>query len=66
PKIVALLNLDELHGWTPTHKHVLLQVYQAINGQRNTDAIKQILPLPPYIVEEALHILSTLNVITRT
>lgn len=64
PKIVALLNLEELHGWALVHKQVLLQVYQAINGQRNVEEVKRMLPLPPYITEEALHVLSTLNVIT--
>jgi hypothetical protein len=66
PKIVALLNLDQLHGWVPGHKQILFQVYRAINGQRNITEIKQVLPLPPYITEEALHVLSTLNIITFT
>lgn len=66
PKIVALLNLDELHGWRPAHKQILFQVYQAINSRRNVEDIKQELSLPPYIIEEALHVLLTLNVITLT
>lgn len=66
PRIVALLDLDELQGWTPIHKRILLQVYQAINGQRNLEDIKQALPLPSHMTEEALHVLSTLHVITLT
>ena len=64
PRIVALLDLDELQGWTPTHKRILLQVYQTINGRRNLEDIKQALPLPSHMTEEALHVLSTLHVIT--
>ncbi len=66
PKIVALLDLDKLYGWTLAHKRVLFQVYQTIDGHKNTEGIKQALPLPPHVTEEALHVLSTLNVITLT
>ena len=66
PRIIALLNLDELDGWTPAHKRILLQVYQTIDGQRDLEEIKQALSLPTHVTEEALHVLSTLHVITLT
>lgn len=62
-RITALLDLDKLHGWSPTHKQILFQVYQMIDGQRSIEDIKHMLPFPPYVVEEALHILLTQNVI---
>lgn len=63
PTIVALLDLDKLRGWSTAHKQILFQVYQTINGQRSVEDIKHMLPFPPYVVEEALHILLTQNVI---
>lgn len=66
PRIIALLDLDKIHGWPPAHKHILFQVYQMIDGQRSIEDIQRMLPFPPYVVEEAFHILATLNVITRT
>lgn len=66
PRIVALLDLGKLHDWSPAHKQILFQVYQAINGQRDVEDIKHALPLPPYVTEQALHVLSTLNVITES
>lgn len=66
PKLIALLDLERLTGWTPEHKRIVFQVYQAINGQRSVEEIKQALPLPPYVTEEALHVLSTLKVIMLT
>ncbi|HEU5381104.1 MAG TPA: hypothetical protein VFV38_37245 [Ktedonobacteraceae bacterium] len=66
PRIVALLDLEKLAGWSSEHKHILFQVYQAINGQRNVEDIKHALPFPPYVTEEALHVLSTLKVITES
>lgn len=64
PKITGLLDLERLYGWSPAHKQIVFQVYQAVDGQRSIDDIKQALPLPPYVTEEALHVLSTLHVIT--
>lgn len=66
PRIVALLDLDKMRGWPSTHKQILFQVYQMIDGQRSVEDIQRMLPFPPYVVEEAFHILSTLNVITRS
>lgn len=66
PKIIALLNLEQLSSWTPAHKQVLFQVYQAIDSRSNIERLKQILPFPPYLTEEALHILLTLHIITFT
>lgn len=64
PKIIALLNLEQLSSWTPAHKQVLFQVYQAIDSRSNIERIKQTLPFPPYITEEALHVLLILHIIT--
>jgi len=63
PHIIALLDLDKLRGWSPMHKQILFQVYQIIDGQRSIEDIKRMLPFPPYVVEEALHILGTQRVI---
>ena len=63
PKLIALLDLEGLHGWTSEHKRILFQVYQMVNGQRSIEDIKHMLPLPSYVTDEALHVLSTLNVI---
>ena len=64
PRITGLLDLERLYGWSPIHKKIIFQVYQAVDGQRCIEDIKHALPLPPYVTEEALHVLSTLNVIT--
>ena len=66
PRIVGLLELEKLQDWPPTHKQILFQVYQAIDGQKNIENIKQALPFPPYVTEEALHVLSMLKIITFT
>jgi hypothetical protein len=66
PRIVALLELEQLQGWPSTHKHILLQVYQTIDGKKTIDDIRQTVALPPYVTEEALHVLSMLKVITLT
>jgi hypothetical protein len=66
PRIVGLLDLEKLYGWSPAHKQIVFQVYQTIDGQRSIEEIKRMLPLSPYVTEEALHVLSTLRVITFT
>lgn len=63
PRIIALLELEQLQGWPPAHKQMLLQVYQSIDGQKSIEDIKRITALSPYVVEEALHVLLMLKVI---
>jgi hypothetical protein len=64
PQVTAVLNLDILHGWSTSHKMMLSVVYEAIDGQTSIDILKQTVPLPPHIVEEALRILLSLKCIT--
>jgi hypothetical protein len=64
PKSIALLELDQLMGWSSTQKLMLAAVYEAIDGWRTIEEIKQMVPLPPYIIDEALRTLLALKVIT--
>lgn len=63
PRIIALLEMEQLQGWPSTHKQILLQVYQSIDGQKSIEDIKQIIAISPYVVEEALHVLLMLKVV---
>ncbi|QBD80939.1 hypothetical protein EPA93_35220 [Ktedonosporobacter rubrisoli] len=64
PRIIAPLHLERLEGWTNSQKMMLSVVYEAINGQRNIEAIKVQAGLPPNVTEEALRILLALKVIS--
>ncbi len=64
PKNIALLELDRLMGWSSTQKLMLAAVYEAIDGWRTIEEIKQVVPLPSHIIDEALRTLLALKVIT--
>ena len=63
PRRIAELILDRLVGWTSTQKLMLSVVYDAIDGTRDIEAIKKVVPLPSATTEEALRVLIALRVI---
>ena len=63
PTKLAVLDVGRLVGWTYRQKTMLLIVFDAVDGQRTIEDIKQNVPLPPHVVEEALRVLTTLKVI---
>lgn len=62
-KRIAVLDLDQLTGWSNTQKQLLATVYAAIDGRRTLEEIKQAVPLPPHVTEEVLRTLLALSVI---
>jgi hypothetical protein len=63
PQRIALLELDQLTGWSNTQRRLLATVYAAIDGRRTLEEIKQIVPLPPHITDEVMRTLLALSVI---
>lgn len=63
PRRITELNLDRLVGWTSTQKLMLSVVYDSIDGKKNIEAIKKVVPLPSATTEEALRVLVALRVI---
>jgi hypothetical protein len=64
PRKLASLDLEKLEGWTYRQKMMLSIVFDAIDGQRSIEDVKNDVPLPPNVVEEALRVLMALKVIT--
>lgn len=64
PRKLAALDLDKLEGWTYRQKMMLSIVLDVIDGQRSIEDIKNDVPLPPNVVEEALRVLMALKVVT--
>ncbi len=63
PKSIAMLELDRLTGWSNMQKLMLTAVHEAIDGWRTIEEIKQVVPLPPHVIDEALRTLLALKVI---
>jgi hypothetical protein len=63
---IALLDLDQLTGWSNTQKRLLATVYAAIDGRRTLGEIKRVVPLPPHVTDEVLRTLLALSVIRIT
>jgi hypothetical protein len=64
PRKLAALDLEKLDGWSTRQKMMLSLVFDAIDGQRSIEDMKNDVPLPPHVVEEALRILMALKVVT--
>lgn len=63
PQRIALLELDQLTGWSHTQKRLLATVYAAIDGRRTLEEVKRVVPLPPHVTDEVLRTLLALSVI---
>jgi len=63
PRKLATLDLDKLENWTHRQKLTLSIVFDVIDGQRSIEDIKNDVPLPPDIVEEALRLLMAMKVV---
>lgn len=63
PRKIAALDLDRLENWTYRQKLMLSIVFDAIDGHRSIEDIKNDVPLPPDVVEEALRLLMAMKVI---
>lgn len=63
PQRIAMLELDQLTGWSNTQKRLLATVYTAIDGRRTFEEVKQVVPLPPHVTDEVLRTLLALSVI---
>lgn len=64
PRKVGPLDVEKLEGWTNRQKLMLSIVFDVIDGQRTIEDIKNDVPLPPNVVEEALRVLMALKAIT--
>lgn len=64
PKIIAVFPHERLSAWNPQQKDALYAVLMLINGERTIEDIKNTAHLPFDLVDELLHILLELNVIS--
>jgi hypothetical protein len=64
PRKISSLDLERLEGWTNRQKMMLSIVFDVIDEQRTIEDIKNDVPLPPNVVEEALRVLIALKTIT--
>jgi len=64
PTMIAPLDWARLSHWTPQERQLLYTVLQAIDGKQTIQNIKANLPLMPQLIDESLHILLALNVVT--
>ncbi len=63
PRRVASLPLERLEGWTDSQRTMLSMVYDSIDGLQDMEELKNSVPLPANVVEEALRMLLALRVI---
>lgn len=63
-KVVAPCPWERFSTWTTQQRDALYTVLMAINGMRTLETIKALLQLPPDLVDELVHILLDIDVIT--
>jgi hypothetical protein len=63
PRRSAQLRVEQLSAWTPNQRTILYTIFTMIDGQKTIEELKANGRFPPDVVEEALRILFSLNVI---
>jgi hypothetical protein len=66
PRVIAPFPWERVTGWTAQQRDALYSLLISINGMRTIEQLKMLVPLPPELIDELLHILLDLNVITIT
>ena len=64
PRILSYPQWNMLHTWSPSHKRMLYDVLTAIDGIRTIQEIKMNLSLSDALMQDALHVLLKLKVIS--